>query len=105
MDAARLVRAARAHAELTQRALATRARVPQSTIAAIESGARDPRYRTLERLVRACDQELELLPLAGLGVDHTQFRSTLRLSPKQRLERAAQGARALRTIRSARQVR
>jgi transcriptional regulator with XRE-family HTH domain len=104
MDAARLLRAARAHAGLTQRALAARSGVPQPTIAAIESGAQDPRFRTLERLVQASGQELDLLAAAGVGVDPTQFQTTLRLSPAARLRRATQGARALRSLRSARRV-
>ncbi len=105
MRAADILRAARAHAGLTQRALAERAGVPQPTVAAIETGRQDPRYRTLERLIRACGQELDLLPGAGGGIDRTQFRTTLRLSPAARLVRAAQGARALRTLRAARPVR
>jgi transcriptional regulator with XRE-family HTH domain len=104
MDAARLLRAARAHAGLTQRALAARSGVPQPTIAAIESGSQDPRYRTLDRLIRACSQDLDLIAAEGAGVDRTQFRTTLRLSPSARLARAAQGARALRQLRSARTV-
>ena len=105
MDAARILRAARAHAGLTQRALASRAGVPQPSVAAIESGTQDPRFRTLERLVRACGQDLDLFAAAGAGIDRTQFRATLRLSPARRLARAAQGARALRTLRSAERVR
>jgi transcriptional regulator with XRE-family HTH domain len=104
MNAADILRAARAHAGLTQRALSARAGVPQPTVAAIESGRQDPRYRTLARLIRACGQELDLLPGAGEGVDRTQFRATLRLSPAGRLKRAAQGAHALRRLRSARRV-
>jgi transcriptional regulator with XRE-family HTH domain len=104
MRASEILRAARAHAGLTQRALAARAGVPQPTVAAIETGRQDPRYRTLERLVRACGQELDLLPGAGDGIDRTQFRATLRLSPARRLARAADGARALRALRAARRV-
>jgi transcriptional regulator with XRE-family HTH domain len=104
MNAARLVRAARARAGLTQRGLAERAGLPQPTIAAIERGRQDPRYETLARLMRACGQDLELVPHGGVGVDRTQFRSTLRLSPAQRLARAEQGARTLRLLRSARRV-
>jgi len=104
MNAARLLRAARAHAGLTQRALAARSGVPQPTIAAIESGAQDPRSRTLDRLIRACGQDLDLITAEGLGIDRTQFRTTLRLSPSARLARAAHGARSLRQLRSARTV-
>ena len=105
MDPAELLRAARAHAELTQRALATRARVPQPTIAAIERGRQDPRFGTLDRLLKACGYELDLLKIAGVGIDRTQFRSTLNLSPAGRLKRAAAGARVLRELRKARPVR
>lgn len=104
MDASRLLRAARARARLSQRALAERAGMPQPTIADIEKGKQDPRYRTLDRLLRACGHELDILPRAGDGVDRTPFRATLRLSPTQRLRRMAQGARALRVLRSARRV-
>ncbi len=102
MRAADILRAARAHAGLTQRALAELAHVPQPTVAAIEAGRRDPRYRTLERLIQACGQQLDLLPGAGKGIDRTQFRATLALSPAGRLERVKQGARVLRTLRAAR---
>ncbi|HEV2249863.1 MAG TPA: helix-turn-helix transcriptional regulator [Candidatus Limnocylindria bacterium] len=105
MRAAEILRSARAHARLTQRALAARAGVPQPTVAAIESGKQDPRFRTLERLVRASGQQLDLLPGAGDGVDRTQFRATLRLSPAGRLARAAHGARTLQELRAARRVR
>ena len=56
------------------------------------------------RIKAAAGQELEVLPAAGVGVDLTQFRTTLRLSPAGRLARAAQGAKALRQLRSARRV-
>ena len=105
MNAADILRAARAHAGLTQRALAARAGVPQPTVAAIERSRQDPRYRTLERLIRACGQELDLMPGAGDGVDRTQFRATLRLSPARRLARAAEGAQVLHALRAARPVR
>jgi transcriptional regulator with XRE-family HTH domain len=102
MRAARLLRVARAHGQLTQRELADRSGIPQSTIAAIESGRQEPLFRTLEHLVIAAGQEIDVLPRAGLGVDRTQFIATLRLSPAGRLARAAAGARALAALRSAR---
>ena len=99
-----MLRAARARAGLTQRALAKRARLAQPTIAAIESGKHDPRYRTLTRLLAACDHELDIVRRAGQGVDRTQFKTTLRLTPAERLRRAAEGARVLRRLRSAGRV-
>jgi len=54
IDLGATLRALRRRADLSQRQLAERAGVPASTVARIESGAaRDPRFRTVERLVAA----------------------------------------------------
>lgn len=53
----------------------------------------------------AAGQELDMVTLAGEGVDRTQFVSSLRLTPEQRLEHTAAGARWLKKIRRARRVR
>jgi transcriptional regulator with XRE-family HTH domain len=58
MDAARLLRTARAQAGLSQRALAEAAGTSQSAVAAIESGRKQPTVATLERLLRAAGTEL-----------------------------------------------
>jgi transcriptional regulator with XRE-family HTH domain len=58
MDAARLLRSARVHAELTQRSLAAAAGTSQAAVAAIESGRKQPSAATLERLLRAAGTEL-----------------------------------------------
>lgn len=57
--AADLVRTARAKRRLSQRALGDRAGVPQSTVAAVESGTRQPSVRMLERLLEAAGFRLE----------------------------------------------
>lgn len=54
MDIAAELRALRRTADLSQAELAQRAGLPQSAVSRIESGATpDPRFRTIERLVRA----------------------------------------------------
>lgn len=83
--AARYVRDARLKAGLTQRALAERSGVPQPTIAAIESGRQDPRYATLDRLLRATGHDLDLVQLPGIGVDRTLAAELLKLTPAERL--------------------
>src|SRR6266496_3738058 len=93
--AARLLWGARRSAGLSQRALADRAKVPQPTIAAIESGRQDPRFETLLALVESCGQELAALPRPGEGVDRSLIREQLRLTPAQRLRSAGENARAL----------
>lgn len=91
--------AARRRAGLTQRRLAERTGIPQSTIGRIETGAIDPKASTLDRLLRACGSELEVVLRLGEGVDRSLIRSQLRLSPRQRLEHAAAAAESVSRIR------
>ncbi len=58
MDAADVLREVRRVTGLTQRALATAAGTTQSTIAAYESGRKQPTTGTLDRIVRAAGVEL-----------------------------------------------
>jgi len=95
MSSRSLLRRARRRAKLSQRQLAAIAGVPQSTVARIELGALSPRTDTLERLLRAAGQALTIEPLLGVGIDRTQIRELLRLSPQERLELAESDARAL----------
>ena len=64
MNAAEVIRTVRLRADLTLRALATRAGTSHSTIAAYESGAKSPSASTLDRIVQAAgfalDRELSL---------------------------------------------
>ncbi|MFG1673981.1 GNAT family N-acetyltransferase [Micromonospora sp. NPDC049282] len=60
-DLGDLLRRLRRRADLSQRELAGKAGVPQAAVARIESGrATDPRYRTVERLVRAAGGEISV---------------------------------------------
>ncbi len=88
MKAARLLRYARRHAGLSQRALAERSGIPQPAIARIERGIVSPRLDTLDRLLTATGFSLELAPVRGLGVDRTLIRDALRRTPEQRVEAA-----------------
>ncbi len=63
-----LVWQARTDAHLTQRELAAAAGVPQSTVAAIEGGRRQPSIPLLQRLLRAAGKDLRFV-LAELD-DH-----------------------------------
>ena len=60
-DTATLLRDARREAALTQADLARRARTAQSAVAAYETGARNPSLATLERLLGACDHDVDLI--------------------------------------------
>ncbi len=61
METAGLIRGARHDAGLTQCELADRAHTAQPAVAAYESGARTPNIATLQRLLRACDHDMEVL--------------------------------------------
>ena len=86
--AGRMVREARRRANLTQRQLSAKAGIPQETIARIERGRVDPRIGTIDRLLEACGYGLESMPRLGIGVDRTQIRELLKLTPSERLARA-----------------
>jgi hypothetical protein len=58
--------------------------MPQSTVARIELGLMDPRVGTLDRLLRECGMSLEVEPRLGEGVDRTQIRERLALTPEER---------------------
>lgn len=105
MKAARALRYGRRRAGLTQRELAQRSGIPQSTIGRIESGAVDPRVGTLTALLRACGFDLEVEPLLGQGVDRSQLQEMLRLTPTERLVNATVAARGLSLLRAAMQSR
>ncbi len=90
-----MIRSARLAAGLTQLELATRARTAQPAVAAYESGARAPNLATLQRLLGACEHDIEVLArprvrrgaasLAELGqaigvdLEHGRERDALRL--------------------------
>ena len=96
----RLVREARAHAGLTQTELADRLGVAQPTVARLESSLSNPRLATLERAIAATGNELELKlrPVAYPGIDESLIRSTLDLSPAERLAQFSSSYRGLRRL-------
>ncbi|MDQ3990706.1 MAG: helix-turn-helix domain-containing protein [Actinomycetota bacterium] len=105
MRAGTMLRQARRRAGLTQRAVAQAVGVPQSTVARIERGVVDPRTETLIRLLRACGEDLDVVPRLGVGEDRTLSRELLEMTPDQRLERIAAGGRWLRAIERARSAK
>lgn len=61
MEVPTLIRGARQVAGITQLELAARAGTAQPAVAAYESGAKTPNLATLERLLGACEHDLEVL--------------------------------------------
>ena len=70
----------------------------------IERGQDDPRVGTLDRLLRACDETLATVPLAGTGIDRTEIRVLLARTPAQRVESLMDEARLLDRLTHARRI-
>jgi len=103
MQAAEALRGARRRARIAQRELATRAGVPYSTVARIESGAVTPRVDTMDRLLRVCGEALEARPRRGLGVDRTLIIEHLGRTPAERVAFIVDAANRIRATREAAQ--
>jgi transcriptional regulator with XRE-family HTH domain len=102
MNAARSLRQARRRAGLTQRDLTQRTRVAQSTIARIESGQEMPRVDTLERLLQACGESIEVVAASGIGVDRSGIRDVLARTPAERIASLTDEASTLERLSKAR---
>jgi transcriptional regulator with XRE-family HTH domain len=96
MTAGELIRARRQAHRLTQRQLAMRAGTSQAAIAQIESGRRSPTHDTLEKLLMAMGEELDLegavRPSRWRDHDEEAHRGFLALSPSERLRAAIENA-------------
>jgi transcriptional regulator with XRE-family HTH domain len=80
VDARSILVEARLAAGASQRELARRSGVPQASISRIEHGLVSPRAETLDRLLRACGRDVEVVARPGAGLDRTLIRARLRLS-------------------------
>lgn len=95
MSTGRILRDARRRAGFTQRELASRARVPQASVARIEKGTISPTVATLDRLLEACGRDLTTEARLGIGIDRTAIRERLELTTAQRVQLGAEEAHAL----------
>ena len=85
--AGNVLRLARARAGLSQRELAEAAQVPQSTIARIESGTRQPSLPLLARILAAVDLELRIRVADYDAHDDILDAEAARLSASERRQR------------------
>lgn len=98
MNSAAALLHARSKAGFTQRQLAERAEVAQSTVARIESGVHEPQVSTLDRLLRACGSQLDVVPVRGIGVDGSLIEMILRATPAERVSAAGRETRKLAAV-------
>lgn len=88
-----LVQEARRRAGMSQAELARRAGVSRSTVAGIESGARIPSTRMVERLVHGAGFQVSVSLADPDPATDAMFERTLRRSPRERLADATRVAR------------
>jgi uncharacterized protein len=89
MSIGEMVRGARERHRISQRVLALRAGTDQAAISRIERGEVSPSIETVERLLEALGERLNLrsMPLER-DYDPLHMRATLRRSPEERLRLA-----------------
>ena len=84
-----LLKRARIRAGMSQRELAERAAAPQSVIARIEQGERDPSLQTLQRLISGAGFELSIgLRRSPVVTPEMVLQMSQRLTPEQSLDAA-----------------
>jgi transcriptional regulator with XRE-family HTH domain len=89
MDAAMLIRRARAEAGLNQKQLAGRLGVSQAALARLERPGANPTVATLDRVVRAAGRRLDMrLGRRPSSIDSGLLREALGLSPAERIAAA-----------------
>ncbi len=93
-----ILRRARRHAGLTQRALSVATEIAQPTIARIERGQESPRADTLARLLSATGWRVVAVPPGGEGIDRSVIAQLIDLTPAERARRAVREAKVLDTI-------
>ena len=91
-----MLRVARAKTGLSQRELATKAGVPHTTIAKIESGARQPSHPTMAKILAAVDLSLSTRLVPYDDHDDVLWEQDQRRSDAERAQIAAKQARLVR---------
>ena len=103
MTAAELVRQTRRRHGIDQRSLARRCRTSQTHISRIERGEVSPSVETLERILQAMGERLELRAVPGPHGNQSvnELRADMQLTPGERIVQAAELSHALTTIAGA----
>jgi transcriptional regulator with XRE-family HTH domain len=97
--AGNVLRVVRAKTGLTQRQLAAKAGVPHSTIAKIESGARQPSHPTMMKIVAAVDLSLSTHLVSYDDHDDVLWEQEQRRSVAERAQIRAEQARLVPKLR------
>ncbi|MBA3721235.1 MAG: helix-turn-helix transcriptional regulator [Parachlamydiaceae bacterium] len=78
-----LIKSIRLQLGMSQKALAKRAGVPQSTISRIEQGQRDPNLSTLNKILGAISCDLVIVPLLQDSINAIRRKQARKMAEKQ----------------------
>lgn len=78
-----LIKSIREQLGMSQRALAKRAGVPQSTVSRIEQGQRDVTLSTLQKILGAISCDLAIAPLLQDSIDSLRRKQARKVAEKQ----------------------
>jgi transcriptional regulator with XRE-family HTH domain len=79
----RLIKSIRLQLGMSQKAVAKRAGVPQSTVSRIEQGQRDVGLSTLNKILGAISCDLVIVPLLRDSIDVTRRKQAKKIAQKQ----------------------
>ena len=78
-----LIKSIRTQLGMSQKTLAQRARVPQSTISRIEQEKRDPHLSTLNKILTAISCDLVIVPLLQDSIEAIRRKQARKIAEKQ----------------------
>lgn len=78
-----LIKSIRLQLGMSQKVLAARAKVPQSTVSRIEQGQRDVSLATLNKIIGAISCDLVIVPLLKDSVDAIRRKQAKKMAEKQ----------------------
>ncbi|NNM43542.1 MAG: helix-turn-helix domain-containing protein [Chlamydiae bacterium] len=78
-----LIKSIRLQLGMSQKVVASRARVPQSTVSRIEQGGRDFSISILHKILRAISCDLVIVPLLHNSIDSIRRKQARKIAEKQ----------------------
>lgn len=83
LEIGQLIALIRGQLGMSQRALAKRAKIPQSTVSKVESGALKPNVATLQKILNSIDCDLLITPVQRNNPDETRKKQALKKARKK----------------------
>lgn len=83
LEIGQLIALIRSQLGMSQRALAKRAKIPQSTVSKVESGALKPNVATLQKILNSIDCDLLITPVQRNNSEETRKKQALKKARKK----------------------